>query len=424
MSTVAYSESKRINHVRNLAAVGLVALLAGCSTASDRFGPFESDQASNDPGHLSVTRDEIYTGSAGQSSTDDAAYSTAVQAQPLTSPSSTVPAQPAVQNASFRPGNGEVTVNHGDTLYSISRAHNVAVGDLIAINNLQPPYRIQAGQRLQLPGTTTAQQAAYTPPASAAQNTTTTAAQATTHTVRAGETLYSISRSYGHSAQNMASYNNITDPSQLRSGLVLRVPPRGWTSSNQTASVQTQQSTTTNTATEVITPATARADQEPAQVPANTTQTTPTTDSVEQAAVEPEMPARTSSRFRWPVRGRIISEFGTKPDGSRNDGINLAVPEGTSVKAAENGVVAYAGNELQGYGNLILIRHADNWVTAYAHASEIFVRRGDVVSRGQIIAKAGQSGNVTTPQLHFEVRQGAQAVDPQQHLAPNTVAGE
>ncbi|MGA9487594.1 MAG: LysM peptidoglycan-binding domain-containing M23 family metallopeptidase, partial [Methylocella sp.] len=117
--------------------------------------------------------------------------------------------------------------------------------------------------------------------------------------------------------------------------------------------------------------------------------------------------------FRWPARGRIIQAF--KSGG--NDGINIAVPEGTSVKAAESGVVAYAGNELKGYGNLILIRHPNGFVSAYANTGDIEVKRGETVKRGQTIAKSGQSGNVATPQLHFELRKGTTPVDPTQYLA-------
>ncbi|HEY9213477.1 MAG TPA: M23 family metallopeptidase, partial [Ancylobacter sp.] len=122
-------------------------------------------------------------------------------------------------------------------------------------------------------------------------------------------------------------------------------------------------------------------------------------------------------QFRWPVRGRVISGFGPKPGGQQNEGINVSVPEGTSVKAAEDGVVAYAGSELKGYGNLVLIKHSDGWVTAYAHNSELDVKKGDTVKRGQIIAKAGQTGSVTSPQVHFEIRKGSQPVDPSSHLA-------
>jgi murein DD-endopeptidase MepM/ murein hydrolase activator NlpD len=120
--------------------------------------------------------------------------------------------------------------------------------------------------------------------------------------------------------------------------------------------------------------------------------------------------------FRWPARGRMISGAGAMTNGQQNDGINLALPEGTPVHAAEDGVVAYAGSELKGYGNLVLVRHSNGFVTAYAHASEIMVKRGDQVRRGQVIAKSGQTGNVSSPQLHFEIRKGSTPVDPTQYL--------
>ncbi|HSK40767.1 MAG TPA: M23 family metallopeptidase, partial [Arenibaculum sp.] len=125
-----------------------------------------------------------------------------------------------------------------------------------------------------------------------------------------------------------------------------------------------------------------------------------------------EPPPRASARFAWPVHGEILSEFGSKADGMHNDGINIAAPQGTEVFAAENGVVAYAGNELRGFGNLLLIRHADGWMTAYAHLDRMAVRRGDRVGRGQSIGTIGSTGSVSVPQLHFEVRKGSRAVDP------------
>ena len=137
-----------------------------------------------------------------------------------------------------------------------------------------------------------------------------------------------------------------------------------------------------------------------------------TTETVVKAAE----PSGAMPSFRWPVRGRLIAGFGSKPDGTQNDGINLAVPEGTPIKAADDGVVVYAGNELKGYGNLVLIQHTNGFVTAYAHASELMVKRGDTVKRGQVIAHAGQTGNVTSPQLHFEIRKGSTPVDPTQYL--------
>jgi len=137
---------------------------------------------------------------------------------------------------------------------------------------------------------------------------------------------------------------------------------------------------------------------------------------VEAASVKPSEATGALPTFRWPVRGKVITTYGAKTNGKANDGINLAVPEGTPVKAAEDGVVAYSGNELKGYGNLILVRHSNGYVTAYAHASELMVKRGDTIKRGQIIAKSGQSGEVGSPQLHFEIRKGSSPVDPLQFL--------
>lgn len=140
-------------------------------------------------------------------------------------------------------------------------------------------------------------------------------------------------------------------------------------------------------------------------------------------AVEKETAAETTASiapqsaadFRWPARGRVIAGF----DGKRNEGINIAVPEGTPVKAAEGGTVAYAGSELKGYGNLVLIRHDNGYVSAYAHNGDISVKRGERVKRGQTIATSGQTGNVSSPQLHFELRKGSTPVDPMKYLASN-----
>ena len=122
-------------------------------------------------------------------------------------------------------------------------------------------------------------------------------------------------------------------------------------------------------------------------------------------------------RYVTEIIAQRVQFLGPKPNGERSDGIDLAVPQGTEVRAAEDGIVAYAGNELKGYGNLVLVRHANGFVTAYAHASDILVKRGDAVKRGQVIAHSGQTGNVTSPQLHFEIRKGATPVDPAQYLS-------
>jgi murein DD-endopeptidase MepM/ murein hydrolase activator NlpD len=123
-------------------------------------------------------------------------------------------------------------------------------------------------------------------------------------------------------------------------------------------------------------------------------------------------PPRSGRHFLWPVKGRVLASYGPQPGGLHNDGLNIAANRGASVMAAENGVVAYAGADLKGFGNLLLVKHAGGFVTAYAHNDKLLVKRGDTVRRGQSIATVGESGSVTRPQVHFQVRQGAHAVDP------------
>jgi murein DD-endopeptidase MepM/ murein hydrolase activator NlpD len=120
----------------------------------------------------------------------------------------------------------------------------------------------------------------------------------------------------------------------------------------------------------------------------------------------------------WPVDGEVIAGFGDVADGRPNDGVNIAAPLGAPVRAAENGVVVYADDELPGYGNLVLIRHADGFITAYAHNASLLVALGDPVERGQVIARVGQSGAVSRPQVHFRLRRGEERLDPAAWLPP------
>lgn len=128
----------------------------------------------------------------------------------------------------------------------------------------------------------------------------------------------------------------------------------------------------------------------------------------------------------WPVRGRVVGTYGPGPNGTHNDGLNILAPAGTPVIAADAGTVAYVGNELRGYGNLILIKHDDGWMTAYAHNEKLLVKRGQRVTRGEVIAHVGATGAVSQPQLHFEIRKGTQALDPENYLVPlpQNAAGE
>jgi murein DD-endopeptidase MepM/ murein hydrolase activator NlpD len=226
------------------------------------------------------------------------------------------------------------------------------------------------------------------------------------HVIAPGETLMQLSRIYQKSLSEIARANNIAPSTRVKVGDRIAIPGAGGHVGIAAA----------------VPPADARIASPPMQRIAAVEP--PQTTRVATASVMPEPepvtklaePAGAMPSFRWPVRARVIAGFGPKPNGLQNDGINLAVPEGTPIKSAEDGVVAYAGNELKGYGNLVLVRHAHGFVTAYAHASEILVKRGDQVKRGQVIVKSGQTGNVSSPQLHFEIRKGSTPVDPTQYL--------
>jgi murein DD-endopeptidase MepM/ murein hydrolase activator NlpD len=130
------------------------------------------------------------------------------------------------------------------------------------------------------------------------------------------------------------------------------------------------------------------------------------------AAAPTQIATTAPSKFDWPLRGQVVLAFGTHSGGVQNDGINIAAPKGTPVKAAEGGTVLYAGDEVKGFGKLVLIGHADGYVTAYANNDELMVAKGKRVAKGEVIAKVGQTGNVTSPQLHFEIRQKNKPVDP------------
>jgi murein DD-endopeptidase MepM/ murein hydrolase activator NlpD len=241
-----------------------------------------------------------------------------------------------------------------------------------------------------------------------------------THVVAAGENLSSIAHRYRKPRAAIAKANNLAPDAKLRIGQRLIIPgmkPLAAVGPVKPLPVAQNERPAEPRATgPAALPNQKIATNEPT---ATARLTTPTEPSIESASGAGEA-APGSPSFRWPVRGRIISGFGSHAtNGQQNDGIDLSVPEGTSVKAADDGVVAYAGNELKGYGNLVLVRHQNGYVTAYAHASELMVKRGDQVKRGQIIARSGQTGNVSAPQLHFEIRKGKVPVDPVQFL-PST----
>jgi murein DD-endopeptidase MepM/ murein hydrolase activator NlpD len=235
------------------------------------------------------------------------------------------------------------------------------------------------------------------------------------HVVNPGETLLSIARHNHVSVAELAKANSLDPQAKLKLGAKLTVPGARTAA---VAPVAQPMAATAQPAAAPAPPATKMAAVTTG--PQQSVRLAQATTKVEEAEAESPVKAAEATgalpTFRWPVRGKVITAYGAKSNGKSNDGINLAVPEGTPVKAAEDGVVAYSGNELKGYGNLVLVRHANGYVTAYAHASELLVKRGDTIKRGQIIAKSGQSGEVGSPQLHFEIRKGSTPVDPLQFL--------
>ena len=315
-------------------------------------------------------------------------------------------------------GGTAVTVARGETVDSIARRHGVPVAAIMEANNLASPQAIQAGQRLVIPryipsltasATTvvlparpapSAAKAASAPPPAAPVPTTAAHSAAASgsevHVVAAGDTLSKIARKYGKALPEIAKANNIQPNAKLNVGDRILIP------GGRTSHAQIEGE-----------PATAiAAKPQSMEVAAVVTPSAEAPNPV----VSSKPAAEATPSLRWPVHGRVIAAFGSKSNGQANDGIDVAVPENTPVKAADDGVVAYAGNELKGYGNLVLVRHPSGYVTAYAHAKELLVKKGDPIKRGQVIAKSGQTGNVEVPELHFEVRKGTAPLDPMQFL--------
>lgn len=270
-----------------------------------------------------------------------------------------------------------VTVSKGDTLYSISRRYNVPIRDLIEANGLTPPYTLAIGRVLRMPG------ARY-------------------HTVAKGDTLYSISKKYDVDLRSLSRVNKLSEPYTLSIGQKLVLP--GNLSNAETASYQAAAPKTTPSRWSWKKSTSTSAKTSTAKKKTTTTKKTTPVSKYRK------------TKFLWPVKGTVISNFGTIGKGRTNDGINIKAPLGTNVKAADKGVVAYAGNELKGFGNLILIKHDDGWITAYAHNDRLFVKKGQRVARGEKIATVGSTGGVNTPQLHFEVRSGKKAMNPRSYL--------
>lgn len=328
-----------------------------------------------------------------------------------------------------------VIVARGDTLYSIARSHDTTVAELAKINSLKEPYTLSIGQKVML-RTAFAQKSQIEPAKSVAvqskipaegkviaknesvnpavvkappakqtapkiANVTRVAVQEIT--VAPGDTLYSLSRKYEIPVNDLAVMNKISSPFTLSVGQKLKVPKFN--------NVETKSVKNSTKAEAVV--QNKKVDDNKVVQKRETSKTKISSDPKKQL---PTISARSNTKFSWPMRGKILSQYGAKNGGLFNDGINIAGNLGASVKAAENGVVAYAGNEVKGMGNLIIMQHSDGWMTIYAHLNSMSVRRGSKVSVGQQIGTVGKTGKVDSPQLHFEIRKGTKAYNPITYL--------
>ncbi|MEK9646902.1 MAG: M23 family metallopeptidase [Alphaproteobacteria bacterium] len=293
--------------------------------------------------------------------------------------------------ASAGPG-GTVTVRNGDSLYRIARRHSVGLRGLIDVNRMKPPYTIFPGQTLKLPG-----------------------AAAGGYVVASGDTVYSVAEQHNVEPGALVRANDLEPPYRLGPGQTLRIP---------SPTARTPPPTQTQTASSIPRPATRPGTpSSPAENEAVSASRRPVVRRPPStASISP--PSRSGEGFIWPVNGKTIAKFGSIGKGLKNDGINILAERGTPVRAIENGVVAYAGNELRGFGNLLLLKHDDGWISAYAHNDTLLVNVGDRVSRGQVISRVGSTGSVDTPQLHFELRRGNRAVDPERYLGRRTALFE
>ncbi len=267
-------------------------------------------------------------------------------------------------------------VQKGDTLYKISRRYNVPLRGIIEENNLSAPYALNVGQILKLP-------------------------VRQIHTVAKGETLYAIARKYNVDITTLSKINDLSSPYALNVGQELELPSSIVTRATSSIISKGENKFSTSSASKSI-----------AQSKKVSTSSRRSYKSSQGTPVS----SYRKTKFVWPVNGSIVSNFGFVGKGRKNDGINIKAALGTNVKAADKGVVAYAGNELKGFGNLVLIKHYDGYITAYAHADKIYVKKGQKVLRGEKIATVGKTGGVNVPQLHFEVRAGKKAVNPRKYL--------
>ncbi|WP_374376186.1 peptidoglycan DD-metalloendopeptidase family protein [Dongia sp.] len=310
------------------------------------------------------------------------------------------------------------TVKSGDTLSGIARRFQVSQSALVDLNNLTPPYLLRIGQSLTLPSTLeapqqtmVAQQPIDAAPSGSVEATPLPPVGGGSAQVPAGSQAATPTGAKPFTPDPVASSPTTAAPTSTptapasNTGATVPAEP-DLTAAEEAAehayeeAQKQKQAASAATSAPVPAPAPAAVEAAP----------------VESAAAAPVVGPASSAGFSWPVQGKVIAKYGATADGLRNDGINIAAPAGAPVMAAADGTVAYAGNQLRGFGNLILVRHSNGLITAYAHNQSLLVEKGAKVKRGDVIARVGSTGSVDKPQLHFEIRKGEEAVDPMKYL--------
>lgn len=358
---------------------------------------------------------------------------------PATPRPATASAPPATRVASTgaagwsSQGGTQITVSQNDSLNQMSTRFGVPASAILSANGLTGASQITPGRQIVIPvynasGMNPAAAPMSVRPARAAEEKREDAKQVESRQVEARkddakraaaekETARkeaSAKKASDEKARKEASLKEADKKRHVRPGQTAQAEPKAKVDAKAKAAAEAKSSAKAEAAQKL---AEAKASKEASQkaAAAEKTEKVALRETPKPSKPEAAEPAAASESFRWPAKGRVIAGYGS----SGNEGINIAVPEGTSVKAAEDGTVAYAGSDVKGYGKLVLVRHANGYVSAYAHNGEIDVKPGEKVKRGQTIAKSGASGNVTSPQLHFEIRKGGAPVDPMSQLASN-----
>jgi murein DD-endopeptidase MepM/ murein hydrolase activator NlpD len=401
--------------IRVLTVFAVASILAGCSGTSDRFMSWRKNASDSDPVYTAALpkkkpaaqataddQDQIASRPIktpkwklnGASDDTEGSYATLRRKRtllgsdaPTEESSARVEREQVRETAanedtpSLKASRGKIRVERGMTLYSIASANDISIKQLASANRIRAPYRIREGQILQMPSNVTR-------------------VRVPTPTMQ----------SQKQQLDNDSYANNRPRVKPLVDAQEIEVVENN---NNKPTEPLIDKRPSNNVL--------ASSDSGAGGVEIDSVPPIPKSGVNEGNQSQTDLDLSSEfANLRWPVKGKVIVDFGKKSDGSKNEGINIAVPEGTMIKAATDGVVAYAGNELKGYGNLVLIRHDGGYVTAYAHAKELNVRKGDQVKRGDIIGLAGQTGAVSSPQLHFEVRKGPTALNPLKFLGNAT----